>query len=328
MRAIRFFTTVHLLLFAYIVAALLFWGFSLNRQSIRIFEGERDALHHRIDSVAQPVQYQQELAQLRAKLNSRTKQYLGEGSTFLVMIIIGAAVVYSSFRRNIRLSRQQNNFMLAVTHELKSPIAAMKLNLQTLEKRRLTPEQQELLVERCIGEANRLNDLCNNMLIASQMEGRHYQTAREEIDFSELVEEAVEDYAARYPQRFSEDGIPGLRLSGDKLLLQMAVNNLLENAIKYSPAGTPITVTLHRSEEGLGVLRVADEGHGIPEAEKNKIFQKFYRIGNESTRRSKGTGLGLYLTRKIVTQHKGSIAVKNNTPTGSIFEICLPLGTS
>ncbi len=325
MRTVRFFTTVQLLLLVYVVAALLFWGLSLHRQSGRLFEGERVALRREVDSAAQPDTFARRLDALQLKYDRRTKQYIGEGSTFLVIILVGAAVVYTSFRRSIRLSRQQNNFMLAVTHELKSPIAAIKLNLQTLERRRLEPAQQSLLVERCVTEANRLNDLCNNMLVASQMEGRQYQSARESIDFSELVEDSVQDYAARYPQRFSEDATPGLRLSGDRLLLQMAVNNLLENAVKYSPAGAPIAVTLHRDDEGMAVLRVADEGGGVPDTEKSKIFQKFYRVGNEGTRRAKGTGLGLYLTHKIVRQHRGVIQVKNNVPSGSVFELCLPL---
>jgi signal transduction histidine kinase len=104
----------------------------------------------------------------------------------------------------------------------------------------------------------------------------------------------------------------------------MAVNNLLENAIKYAPPGSPVTVSLSKTQKEV-VLRVADLGPGVPDAEKQKIFGKFYRLGNEGTRKTKGTGLGLYLTRKIVTQHLGKIAVKDNQPQGSIFEICLPL---
>lgn len=321
----RLFTSVHLLLLTYIIAALLFWGFSLQKQSLRIYEQERLTLAGRVDSSAQPLLYASKLSQLQQKRDKRTKQYLGEGSTFLAVILIGAAVVYSSFRRSIRLSRQQNNFMLSVTHELKSPIAAVKLSLQTMQKHRLSPEQQQQLLDRCVAESNRLNDLCNNMLIASQMEGRQYVPAREELDFSELVENSVDDYATRHPKRFAEDIQPGIRINGDQVLLQMAVNNLLENAIKYTPPGTPVQVSLER-RSNEAVLQVSDQGNGIPDTEKDKVFNKFYRVGNEGTRRTKGTGLGLYLTRRIVRQHQGRIAVKDNTPQGSVFEISLPVG--
>jgi len=198
----RFFTTVYVLLLAYIIAALLFWGLSLQRQSKAIFEQERQALDEKVDPIQQPARYQASLAKLVAKRETRKKQYVGEGATFFIVILIGAGVVYTSFRRSIRLSRQQNNFMLAVTHELKSPIAGIKLSLQTIEKRALSEEQRHTLISRCIEESDRLNDLCNNMLVTSQMEGRQYKSIKEHLDFSELVEESTMAYQKRYPERF------------------------------------------------------------------------------------------------------------------------------
>jgi len=321
----RFFNIIYLLLLAYTIAALVFWGFSLNKQSQIIYQQELLHLQSQTDSVAQPELYQQQKEEFEEKRERRKKQYLGEGSTFLLVILIGAAVVYSSFLRSMRLSRQQNNFMLSVTHELKSPIAAMKLNLQTLEKYQLDEQKKHALIDKCIKEANRLNDLCNNMLLASQMEGRQYKSTREKMDFSELVENSVKEYNLRYPNRFrfdnkEEEAI----LTGDPLMLQMALSNLVENALKYSPPDTVITVRLFRKANSVN-LQVADQGIGIPDSEKNKIFRKFYRIGNENTRKSKGTGLGLYLTWKIVRQHRGKLLVKDNEPTGSVFELQLPL---
>lgn len=139
----RFFNTIYLLLLAYIIAALVFWGLSLHKQSERIFQQEVLFLRSQTDTLKTPVLYKNSMEKLQAKRILRRKQYIGEGSTFLLIIFIGAAVVYSSFRRSIRLSRQQNNFMLSVTHELKSPIAAVKLNLQTLEKYKLDEEKKE-----------------------------------------------------------------------------------------------------------------------------------------------------------------------------------------
>ena len=213
--------------------------------------------------------------------------------------------------------------MLSVTHELKSPIAAMKLNLQTLERHQLDEDKKKLLLDRCIKEANRLNDLCNNMLFASQLEGRQYVAAKETFDLSELVEDVVKSYAARYPRSFEEDIEPGYKFTGDKTMLEMAITNLLENAVKYTPPDKQITILLAKEHNNL-LLQVKDQGAGIPDSEKKKIFNKFYRVGNEESRKTKGTGLGLYLTNKIVSQHKGRLIVKDNTPTGSTFEICLP----
>jgi signal transduction histidine kinase len=320
----RLFTTAHILLFAYVVSALVFWGISLDRKSQTIYELEYENLKRTIDSTAQTDAYYSKLEEIKEKRSTRTKQYLGEGSTFLLVIIIGAAVVYSSFRRSIRLSRQQNNFMMAVTHELKSPIAAMKLNLQTMARHQLDEDKRKLLIDRCVTESNRLNDLCNNMLLASQMEGRQYKPAKEQFSFSDLVTDSVADYAHSYPGRFKILATGNYNITGDKTLVQMAVNNLLENAVKYTPADKPVSVSLEE-KNNHAVLIVADNGPGVPDAEKAKIFNKFYRIGSEETRKAKGTGLGLYLTLKIVKQHSGKITVRDNEPQGAIFELCFPL---
>lgn len=320
----RLFTTAHILLFVYVVSALVFWGVSLEQKSRDIFELEYQNLRFSTDSTTQPGAYYAQLAEIKKKKETRTKQYLGEGSTFLLVIIIGAAVVYSSFRRSIRLSKQQNNFMLSVTHELKSPIAAMKLNLQTMARHRLDEEKRAILTDRCISESNRLNDLCNNLLLASQMEGRQYKPASERFNFTEVIEDSIRDYSQSHPGRFIVDTLPTVNLTGDKTLIQMAVNNLVGNAIKYSPADSLISVSL-AIQKNRAVFVIADNGPGIPDAEKSKIFNRFYRIGSEETRKSKGTGLGLFLTKKIVAQHKGTIIAKDNHPTGAIFEMSFPL---
>jgi signal transduction histidine kinase len=320
----KIFGSVHALLLIYVVVALVFWEFSLQKQSSRIYEQEYLVLKIQTDSTQTPALYSQNLALISRARDSRTKQYIGEGATFLVVILIGAFVVYKSFQRTISLSRQQNNFMLSVTHELKSPIAGIKLNLQTLERRKLDEDKQRTLVERCIREANRLNDLCNNMLYASRIEGGQYAPTRESLDLAEMANSCFSDYDARYPGRFRDDIVDSCQLQGDKMMLQIAINNLLENAIKYAPAHSEIVLKLEKTE-GQAVLSVADLGPGVPDAEKKKIFNKFYRIGNEESRKAKGTGLGLYLTNKIVRQHNGRISVQDNSPIGAIFEIRLPL---
>lgn len=320
----RVFTSIYIILLVYIIAAIVFWGISLQKQNELLFEQQVIVLKSLVEPSRYPEAYNQQLEKLQHTRQQHVKQYIGEGGTFLVVILIGAVVVYTSFARRIRLSRQQNNFMLSVTHELKSPIAAMKLNLQTMERHQLNEDKRIQLLDRCITEANRLNDLCNNMLFASRLEGRQNTMARESFDLSDLVRYVAADYAGRYQGRFQAHVTPGCVITGDKIMLQMAISNVLENAVKYTPADTPVSVTLEAAN-GFATISIADSGSGIPDSEKKKIFNKFYRIGNEESRTAKGTGLGLYLTNKIILQHRGRIIVKNNTPSGAVFEITLPV---
>ena len=211
--------------------------------------------------------------------------------------------------------------MMAITHELKTPIAITKLNLETLLKRKLEESQQQRLIQNTIQEANRLNALCNNMLLASQMEAGGHRITKEEINLSELTIACIKDFIIRYPQRiFQEEVVGDIYIMGDRFLLQMAINNLIDNAIKYSPKNSVISILLYQQQKVI-TLVIRDQGKGIEAAEKKKVFDKFYRIGNKATKEAKGTGLGLYLTKKIALQHDASIFVGDNTPTGSDFTI-------
>ncbi len=319
----RFITFLYALLLCYIIAALIFWGISLNKQSTMLFNNELNVLHDHIDSLKQPEAYKKAFKEIKERENTRKRQYLGEGTTFLLIILIGAGVVYTSIRSNHKLSRQQSNFILSVTHELKSPIAAVKLNLQTLARRKLDEATRQLLLERSVRETDRLDDLCNNLLLASQIESRYYKPAEEHVNLSEIVLDSVNTYETRSKHHFESHILPECFTNGDKLLWKLAINNLLENAVKYSAAETSIKIMLTRSDEEL-ILSISDEGNGIPDEEKSKIFKKFYRIGNENSRKTKGTGLGLYLTAKIVLRFKGAILVRDNSPKGSVFEISVP----
>jgi K+-sensing histidine kinase KdpD len=180
------------------------------------------------------------------------------------------------------------------------------------------------MLDNSLLETGRLNALCNNILLSSQLEGRMYNSNKQELDFSDLVDTSLEEVTQRYPQRtFIEEIEPGIFVNGEQLLLQLLVSNLVENAIKYAPKESPVTIRVTGTAKGKVILSVEDLGSGIPDDEKENIFKKFYRIGNESVRSAKGTGLGLYLCEKIVLAHKGSIEVYDNKPQGSIFTVTL-----
>ncbi len=182
-------------------------------------------------------------------------------------------------------------------------------------------ENQRKLLGMTLQEINRLDTLANNILVSSQLDAGRYRSPREELNFSDLVAESVEGFKSRFPNRnWSSQVEQEADITGDALLLQILVNNLLENAVKYSPKEGRIECSLQVKNHSI-VLQVLDEGPGIPDSEKNKVFEKFYRIGNEATRTTKGTGLGLYLCKKIVEEHHGTIKVTDNYPTGCNFTV-------
>ena len=261
---------------------------------------------------------------IEADYKRKVNQYVGEGSTFFLVILVLAILVYRAVKRQLKISHEQQYFMMAVTHELKTPIAVAQLNLETMLKRKLDEEQQQRLLKNTLLETTRLNSLCNNLLISSQMEAGGYKIVKTEVDFSSLTESSMHDFAIRFPDRDIRTELEtSVLVQGDPMLFQIVVNNLIENALKYSPKNTPLSITLTKKAE-VAVLNIIDNGPGISDEDKKKVFDKFYRIGNEETRKTKGTGLGLYLTKKIIIYLKGNIVLKDNKPNGSIFELSLP----
>lgn len=306
---------IYWFLLAYVIAALVWWFIALMQQNNILAEYRLMQLH------TNDIIGQKKIDKIQAYKNRKTEQYIGEGATFLLLIIAGAILIFRVVRRQFKQSQQQQNFMMAITHELKTPIAVTKLNLETFQKHKLSAEQQQRLIINTLQEANRLNDLCNNMLLASQIEAGGYQVTNEKINLATLINECVQDFITRYPQRNIETNLTqDIYFTGDRLLLQIAVNNLIDNAIKYSPRESKVFVEL-RNEINTITLLVKDEGKGIANEEKNKVFEKFYRIGNVHTKGAKGTGLGLFLTKKIVQQHEGNIIVTNNHPHGCNFVV-------
>lgn len=314
-------TIVYWVLLFYIVAALVWWFISLEKQNDAMTKLQVNQLNATVDSGTQPVLYQQELTKILKENKRNTGKYVSEGVTFFLLILVGAGFVYRSVRRQLRLQQQHQNFIMAVTHELKTPISVTHLNLETLQKYSLEPEKQKKLIRMTLQETSRLNDLTNNILISSQLDGEGYKSSKEELDISDLLKDRVHDFRMRYPERnFKENIESEIELKGDPLLLQMLINNLVENAIKYSPKQKPITCVLRQHNRHIE-LSIIDEGPGIEENEKQRIFDKFYRIGNELTRKTQGTGLGLYLCRKIAKDHNADIRVTNNEPGGSNFTV-------
>lgn len=316
-RKLRVVTIVYWVLLLYIIAALGWWAFSLLHQNNEIHDLRKAVLN---PSAADYSTQQNNIEEARRR---GIYKFLGEGSAFLLLILLGALFVYRSVRRQFRLQLQQQNFVMAVTHELKTPIAVARLNLETLQKYNLDEEKRNKLVQMTLQETLRLDTLINNILISSQLEGNAYRLSKEELDLSDLVKDVVKNFGARYPGRQVHPTIQeDVDIQGDAMLLKLLLSNLLENANKYSPKEKPIALTLAESS-GTITLEVADQGPGIPDEEKKAVFEKFYRIGNEETRKTQGTGLGLYICKKIVKDHGGEIWIRDNQPAGSKFMVQL-----
>jgi len=249
---------------------------------------------------------------------------LGETAVFIFIFFVGAYYLQKAINQERKLQHQQKNFLLSVTHELKSPLASIKLYLQTILKRELDPAQQKSFITNSLKDIERLDDLVENMLLATKIESNSYTFPKENFNLSELVNSV----AGRLQVHTCSSQIiklsvqQGISLLGDKFALTSVVTNLIENAVKYSPPCAEVNVSLRRSNGQIHFI-VADSGIGINDQEKSRIFDKFYRVGSEDTRKTKGTGLGLFIVKQVLDKHQASIKVKNNQPSGSIFEVTI-----
>jgi two-component system, OmpR family, phosphate regulon sensor histidine kinase PhoR len=252
----------------------------------------------------------------------RIGMILGESAVFLMIFLVGAYKLHTALNKERKLHTQQNNFLLSVTHELKSPLASIKLYLQTILKRDLDVQQQKYFINNSLKDIERLDDLVENMLIATKIDNKSYSFPKELFNFSELVERIAERLQIHScsSQVILTKVQKNVKILGDRFALTSVVTNLIENAVKYSPPCAEITVRVY-SKNGHIHFEVADHGIGISDPEKSRIFEKFYRVGSEETRKTKGTGLGLFIVKQVLDKHQAHIKVKNNHPSGTVFEV-------
>ena len=299
----------------YMIAAFIWWYVSLEKQNNEIAAIKFQSIQLHDPSLGAKTQAIQNF-QLR-----KTKQFIGEGLTILVLFLLGAIYVYRSLKKQLRYADQQQNFMMAVTHELKTPIAISHLNIETLLKRDLDTTQQLKLLEATLKETKRLDSLSTNILLTAQLDMGQYEANKQLVNVSELLKQNIKSFQERYPSRICNTMIEdAMEIQGEPLLIQLLINNLIDNANKYAPVTEPIYIHLQSNQNTIQLV-VKDQGPGIAVDDKNKVFEKFYRVGAESTRTTKGSGLGLYLCKKIAEFHNATIQLTTNTPTGSIFTV-------
>ena len=242
--------------------------------------------------------------------------------SILLLFLVGVGIygVFSSIEKIYKLNKQQNNFLLSVTHEFKTPIAAIRLMLQTSKHPKVNDEKRIELVDNSIQSTHRLEELAENMLTAMQIESNAYQYNLSPVDYSNLVNKVINNQQIK--GQISAEVEPDIVVDGDDFILRMVVNNLIENAFKYSN-NQPIEVSLTKDQKWKR-LSIKDQGIGLKKEDYKNIFKKFYRVQDEETRVSKGTGLGLFIVKQALEKHSGKVFVSANTDKGSTFTILLP----
>jgi len=310
----------------YMVFAFGWWAVQLWRENDRVFVLAEELLERKLGGPNRGINLTefrataeyQELIQRREK---HQRMILAEGIFFTLCLGFGLYVINRAAKREVVLARQRRNFLLSITHELKSPIAALRLTMETLSRRELKRDQLETLCNNGLRDAARLQNLVEDLLLAARLDD-NWRPHPEPVDLLQLAQDCASNLKTRFPKANIRIEIPNgiAPIMADKSGMTAVIQNLLENAIKYAPEGALVQLSVQKIQHKTR-LKVVDEGVGIPNGEKAAVFEKFYRIGNEETRRTTGTGLGLYIVKQVVEAHDGKISVTDNQPTGAIFTV-------
>lgn len=306
--------------------ALLWWAILLHRKNNEAFVLKAELLKEEYMNKAGIAQLDvttlPEYAEYQSDYNRQMYMILGEAAVFGITLILGIFFINRAFVRELSAAEKQKNFLLSITHELKSPLASINLILSTFIKRELPQDKIKELSQDGLNESVRLEELFNKILIATRLD-KAYPFNFEETDLSNTVYKVVESFKKRHEDATMQVEIQNdIIKEVDRESIVSVVKNLLENAYKYSTSEKHISISL-KQEGGNISLNVADNGVGIAKNERSKVFDQFYRVGSEDTRESKGTGLGLYIVHQIVTAHNGKIKISDNPGGGTKFQITL-----
>jgi signal transduction histidine kinase len=249
------------------------------------------------------------------------------GTSFLVLVLVGVVLYLLISIKGIRLTQRQSNFVDSVTHELKSPIASLKLYLQTLSRRAVTEEQQANFYRVMLDDVERLDTLINHMLDAARLDQTPQQVEVKDVELAAVLASCAETLLLRY--RLPSETV---RIRASQAVvraaptdLEILFRNLIDNAVKYGGKPPEVQIESHFAGEDRIVTRIVDNGPGIPAKLRRKIFGRFVRLGSELERSRTGTGLGLFIVRTLVKRLHGSIVVRDGAgQRGTVFEVTLP----
>lgn len=254
--------------------------------------------------------------------------WLAIGSTLLTFILLGVVGYLVLSIQAINLTRRQSNFIDSVTHELKSPIASLKLYLQTLNRHVIPPDEQEAFFKGMLEDVERLDTLINHLLDVARLDRLSKPGEDEDV----AVDDVLRSVALQVCQR---QEVPGETVRLDlqpaivrcrQIDLELVFRNLIDNAVKYADEEDPqVEVQIDLSEPGRVIVRVSDNGRGIPNEQRRKIFGRFVRLGSELERDKPGTGLGLFIVRTLLSRLRSQIQVRDWHPgIGTVFEVNMP----
>jgi signal transduction histidine kinase len=250
-----------------------------------------------------------------------------EGSFFIIVFALGIWLMYRALVRTEELTFHQQNFLMAVTHELKTPLASMRIYLDTLQSTKISPEKKQEIIPRLKDDANRLEKLVHNILEAGKFERHGYHLNPEQFSLSALVREraqALDRAPLDLPKKIETDIQDGVEMTGDEPALGRALDAILENSLRYHDGRQVVVAVKLSAGNGKAIIEVSDRGIGIEKKDLARVFDRFYRVGDEMTRKASGTGLGLYLCREIIRAHGGTVRAESDGPgQGSRFTVTL-----
>ncbi len=249
------------------------------------------------------------------------------GTVFLGFVLVGVVMYLTLSVEAINLNRRQSNFIDSVTHELKSPIASLKLYLQTLGRRQVSPEEQADFVRFMLDDVERLDQLINHLLEAARLDKEVVDSEIEDVRLEEVLLECARTVCLRYrlPDEIVQlDALP-MTVKARRVDLDLIFRNLLDNAVKYASDEPLVEVSVRRVSDSQCVTRISDNGKGIPPNLRRKIFGRFFRVGDELMREKPGMGLGLHIVRTLVHRLGGRVRVRGRYDGhGTVFEVVLP----
>lgn len=268
--------------------------------------------------------------QIRPDLFTAEIQWLilFEGCFLMLLILAGVYVIFVYWNKQNRLNQMQSNFVASVSHELKSPLASIQLYLETLKYQDVSTEEEKDFVETMLSDTERLSELIDNILQSSKAEPKSMALQFQPVNLGEFLSEVIKGFKRQFEEKKCQVDIklensPILNL--DQKAMRMVFNNLISNAIRYSPVDSSLNIHLHKSGKYWEV-DFKDQGFGFEKKDIKKIFKKFYRVQNEDTQNIEGAGLGLFISNEIVKNHKGRLKVSSpGRGKGSTFSVLLPV---
>lgn len=311
----------------YMLAALTWWTVLLHRGQSELSKARERILQLEYDRVYGVKDFDistlSDLSDIRAETTSFYYMIHGEAVVFAIALILGIFYLYRLYKKEISVASLQKNFLLSITHELNSPLTSIKLVFETLKRRVLNKEQVDQLSNNGLQETIRLESLVDKLLFGAKLESS-YSFHMESTDMNKFLDHIISRYQKQFTQyTFNLESDTSLTREIDKEAITIMINNLIENAIKYSPIQTNINVRLSE-KNGKALISVNDEGVGVDKKDMPFIFDQFYRSGSEETRTTKGTGIGLYISQQIAKAHNSKLNVKVG-PNGKGSEFYLEL---